>query len=163
MPCVEPIGLVLVGVAIVIGLAGIIVVFLPGLLLVWGAVAVWALVERTALAWAVFALATVLAVAGTVIKYLLPGRRMRDAGVPTRSIIVGGLLGIAGFFLIPVVGLFIGFVLGTYLAERVRLPGHAQAWPATIEALKAVGLSILIELFAGLLIAGTWLFAAIFG
>jgi uncharacterized protein len=163
MPSVEPIGLVLVGAAIALGLVGIVLVFFPGLLLVWGAVAVWALEERTALAWGVFALATALAVAGTVVKYLLPGRRMRDAGVPTRSIVAGSLLGFVGFFVIPVVGLFIGFVLGVYLAERVRLPGHAEAWPATVHALKAVGLSILIELLAGLLIAGTWLLAVIVG
>ena len=163
MPPVEPIGLVLVGAAIVVGLVGIVLVVIPGLLLVWGAVAVWALVERTPLAWGVLVLATVIALAGTVVKYLLPGRRMRDAGVPTRSIVVGSLLGIVGFFVIPVVGLFIGFVLGIYLAERVRLPGHAEAWPATVHALKAVGLSILIELLAGLLIAGSWLLAAIVG
>ena len=125
MPPVEPIGLVLVGAAIVVGLVGIVLVVIPGLLLVWGAVAVWALVERTPLAWGVLVLATLLALAGTVVKYLLPGRRMRDAGVPTRSIVVGSLLGIVGFFVIPVVGLFIGFVLGIYLAERVRVPGHA--------------------------------------
>lgn len=163
MPSVEPIGLVLVGTAIVLGLVGIVLVFFPGLLLVWGAVAVWALVERSALAWGVFVLATALAVAGTVVKYLLPGRRMRDAGVPTRSIVVGSLLGMVGFFVIPVVGLFVGFVLGVYLAERVRLPRNAEAWPSTVHALKAVGLSILIELLAGLLIAGAWLLAAIVG
>ncbi|HET6687190.1 MAG TPA: DUF456 domain-containing protein [Jiangellaceae bacterium] len=163
MPTVEPIGLVLVGAAIVVGLVGIVLVVIPGLLLVWGAVAVWALVERTPLAWGVLVLATVLALAGTVVKYVLPGRRMRDAGVPTRSIVVGSLLGIVGFFLIPVVGLFIGFVLGIYLAERVRLPSHGEAWPSTVHALKALGLSILIELLAGLLIAGSWLLAAIVG
>jgi len=163
MPPVEPIGVVLVGAAIVVGLVGIVLVVIPGLLLVWGAVAVWALVERTPLAWGVLVLATVLALAGTVVKYLLPGRRMRDAGVPIRSIVVGSLLGIVGFFVIPIVGLFIGFVLGIYLAERVRLPSHGEAWPATVHALKAVGLSILIELLAGLLIAGSWLLAAIVG
>jgi uncharacterized protein len=163
MPTVEPIGLVLVGAAIVVGLVGTVLVVIPGLLLVWGAVAVWALVERTPLAWGVLVLATVLALAGTVVKYVLPGRRMRDAGVPTRSIVVGSLLGIVGFFLIPVVGLFIGFVLGIYLAERVRLPSHGEAWPSTVHALKALGLSILIELLAGLLIAGSWLLAAIVG
>ncbi|MGH8823016.1 MAG: DUF456 domain-containing protein [Jiangellaceae bacterium] len=163
MPFVEPIGLVLVGAAIVVGLVGIVLVVLPGLLLVWGAVAVWALVERSTLAWGVLVLATVLAVAGTVIKYMLPGRRMRESGVPTRSIVVGALLGIVGFFVIPVVGLFIGFVLGVYLAERVRLGRHADAWPSTVHAMKAVGLSILIELLAGMLIAATWVLAATVG
>ena len=65
------------------------------------------------------------------------------------------MLGIVGFFVIPVVGLLIGFVLGVYLAELRRV-GSAAAWPATVHALKAVGLSIVIELVASLLAATTW-------
>ena len=57
--------------------------------------------------------------------------------------------------MVPVVGLFIGFVLGIYLAERARV-GAAQAWPSTVAALKAVGVSILIELVAAFLAAVTW-------
>jgi uncharacterized protein len=159
MPGVEPIGEALIGVAIIIGLVGIVIFVVPGLLIVWGAVVLWALAERTPLAWGVLALATLLALAGTVVKYVLPGQRMRDAGVPARSILFGGVLGAIGFFVIPVVGLFIGFVAGIYVAERVRLGAHGEAWPSTIHALKAVGLSILIELFAGLLIAVAWALA----
>ncbi len=152
----EPIGNALIGVAIVVGLVGIVVFVVPGLLIVWAAVLVWALFEQTLLAWGVLAVATVVALAGTVVKYLLPGQRMRDAGVPGRSIVLGAVLGFVGFFLIPVVGLFIGFILGIFLAERIRLGGHGGAWPSTVHALKAVGLSILIELLAGLLIAASW-------
>ena len=152
----EPIGIALIGAAIVAGLVGIVVFVVPGLLIVWAAVLVWALFEQTLLAWGVLALATVVALAGTVVKYLLPGQRMRDAGVPGRSIVLGAVLGFVGFFLIPVVGLFIGFVLGIFLAERIRLGGHGEAWPSTVHALKAVGLSILIELLAGLIIAASW-------
>ena len=152
----EPIGIALIGAAIVAGLVGIVVFVVPGLLIVWAAVLVWALFEQTLLAWGVLALATVVALAGTVVKYLLPGQRMRDAGVPGRSIVLGALLGFVGFFLIPVVGLFIGFILGIFLAERIRLGRHGEAWPSTVHALKAVGLSILIELLAGLLIAASW-------
>jgi uncharacterized protein len=158
---VEPLGVALVGAAILIGLVGIVIVVLPGLLLVWAAVAVWAFVERTGVAWAVLGIATVLVAAGTLAKYMLPGRRLRDAGVPGRSIFAGVVLGIVGFFLLPVLGLFVGFVLGIYLAERIRLTGHGAAWPSTMHALRAVGLAILIELLAGLLIAGTWLIAVV--
>jgi uncharacterized protein len=150
-------GVVLVGVAIVVGLVGVVVPALPGLLLVWGAVLVWALVERTAAAWVLLAAATALVAVSQVVKYLVPSRRMRAAGVPTVSLAAGGLVGAVGFFLIPVVGAFLGFVLGVYLAERLRLGNHALAWSSTRHALKAAGLSILIELAAGLLIASAWL------
>ena len=153
----------LIGIAIVVGLVGIVVFVLPGLLIVWAAVVVWALEVQTPLAWAVLALASLLALAGAVAKYLLPGQRMRDAGVPSRSIVLGAVLGVVGFFVIPIIGLFVGFILGIYLAERIRLGAHGQAWPSTVHALKAVGLSILIELFAGLLIAASWALAVVAG
>ena len=150
-------GVVLVGIAILVGLVGVVVPALPGLLLVWGAVLVWALVERTAAAWVLLAAATALVAVSQVVKYLVPSRRMRAAGVPTVSLAAGGLVGAVGFFVIPVVGAFLGFVLGVYLAERLRLGNHALAWSSTRHALKAAGLSILIELAAGLLIASAWL------
>jgi hypothetical protein len=91
------------------------------------------------------------------VKVLVPGRRLRDAGVPRQSIVAGLVLAVAGFFLIPVVGFFIGFPLGVYLEERRRLGGHPAAWYSTREALRAMGLSILIELTATVLSAATWL------
>ncbi|HEX2358010.1 MAG TPA: DUF456 family protein, partial [Micromonosporaceae bacterium] len=57
----------------------------------------------------------------------------------------------------PVVGLVIGFVLGVWLAERVRLGDARRAWPSTKHALKAAGLAMLIELGAGLTILVIWL------
>jgi uncharacterized protein YqgC (DUF456 family) len=154
-------GHVLVGVAILIGLLGVLVPALPGLLLVWGAVLVWALVERTATAWVVLAITSVLFAVSQVVKYLVPGRRMRAAGVPWSSLAAGGVLAIVGFFVIPVVGAVLGFVGGIYLAERLRLGDHQAAWPSTVHALKAAGLSVLIELGAGLLIGGAWLAAVL--
>jgi uncharacterized protein YqgC (DUF456 family) len=154
-------GLVLVGAAILIGLLGVLVPVLPGVLLCWAAVLVWALAERTAAAWVVLAVASALLALSQVVKYVVPGRRMRAAGVPGASLAAGGVLAIIGFFVVPVVGAFLGFVGGVYGAERLRLGTHGAAWPSTMHALKAVGLSMLIELGAGLLIAGAWLAAVL--
>jgi hypothetical protein len=60
-----------------------------------------------------------------------------------------------GFFVIPVIGLLVGFPVGVYLAERRRV-GADAAWPSTRAALRAMGASILIELLAGLLATATW-------
>jgi hypothetical protein len=158
---VDLLGTLLVGLAIALGLLGIVITALPGLLLIWAAVAVWALLEQSLLGWLVLVLATALAGGGQVVKYLIPGRRLRLAGIPLRSLLVGGLLSLIGFFVIPVVGFILGFVAGIYLSERWRLGTHTLAWPSTIEALKAAGLSMLIELLAGLGIAGAWLLAVL--
>jgi hypothetical protein len=145
----------LVAVLIAVGIAGIIVPVLPGTILVLGAILVWALEVGTSTGWLVFAVCATLLVGGSVVKYLVPGRRLKASGVPHRTLLVGALLAFVGFFVIPLVGMFVGFVLGVYVAERARV-GAAGAWPSTLGALRAVGVSILIELVAAFLAALTW-------
>ena len=146
----------LVLLAVVVGVIGVVVPVLPGLLLVYGAVALWGVLQHDVEGWVVVAVATVLLALGQVAKYLLPGRRLRSAGVPWSTMLAGTVLGIVGFFVVPVVGLLLGFVLGVYLAELLRTRDHSVAWPSTVHALKAAGWSMLIELAAALLIAATW-------
>jgi uncharacterized protein YqgC (DUF456 family) len=150
----------LVGLAVLVGLVGIVVPVLPGSVLILGAVLVWAVLASSATGWVVFALVTTLLVVGGVVKYAVPGRGLKAAGVPNRTLLAGGLLGIVGFFVVPVVGLFLGFVLGVYLSELQRV-GSDRAWPSSKSALRAAGLSVLIELAAGLLAAVTWVVGAI--
>ncbi|WP_433660245.1 DUF456 domain-containing protein [Nocardia sp. CA-128927] len=154
-------GEVVVGLVILVGLLGIIIPILPGVILIFGAIAVWAFMTGGATAWTVFAISTALLVLSGVIKYTWPGRKMKDAGVANRSLILGAVLGIVGFFVVPVVGLFVGFVLGVYLSELQRLRIGQQAWQSTVHALKGVGLSMLIELLGALLATGVWVIGAI--
>jgi uncharacterized protein len=146
---------VVVGLVIAIGVVGVLVPVLPGPVLVVAAILLWATQTGTTTAWVVFAVAVALVVAGSVVKYVVPGRRLQDAGIPTSTMLLGGLLGVVGFFVIPVVGLLVGFVVGVYLAELRRV-GSRAAWPATRHALTAAGLSMLIELTASMLAAATW-------
>jgi uncharacterized protein YqgC (DUF456 family) len=144
-------------VLIVLGLLGVLVPILPGLVLVWAGIGLWCVQRSDGVGWLVLAGATLVLAIGTVVKYALPGRRLRDAGVPWLTLATGGVLGVAGFFVIPVIGLPIGFVAGVYLAERLRLGGRGPAWPSTRQAVAAVGLSMLIEFGAGLLATAIWL------
>ena len=65
----------LVAVLIAVGIAGIIVPVLPGTLLVLAAILVWALEVGTSTGWLVLAVCAVLLIGGSVVKYLVPGRR----------------------------------------------------------------------------------------
>ena len=150
----------LVGLAVLVGVIGVVVPVLPGSLLILGAVLVWALQDGSGTAWAVFSVVTVLLATGAIVKYLVPGRRLQAAGVPNSTLFLGAALGFVGFFVIPVIGLVIGFVGGVYLAEMRRV-GREAAWPSTRHALLAAGLSILIELAAAMLAAGTWVVGAV--
>ena len=142
-----------IGLLIALGLIGIIVPALPGDLLVGGAIVLWALASGGS-AWVFGLLGAGLVATGMVVKYVVPGRRMRDAGVARSSLLLGGLLGLVGFFVIPVVGLALGFVLGVFLAESRRHPG--QAGRSTWQAVSAVGLAVLIEFGFCLLAAVVW-------
>lgn len=64
---------------------------------------------------------------------------------------VAVMVAIVGFFVVPVVGAPIGFILAVYVFERVRR-GPTRAWPSTKSALKAVLTSTGIELAGGFLI-----------
>ena len=149
-------GAVVPSILILVGLVGIVVPVLPGLLLVLGGVLVWALMEGTTLAWGVFLASVLVAVLGYVLQYTLPGRRMRERGVRTSTLALAVVVGVVGFFVVPVVGAVLGFVLGIFVVELGRSRDRAQAWDRTRHALVAVLHSIGIELIAGLLITALY-------
>ena len=149
-------GLILVAVAIAVGLVGIFVPFLPGSLLVWAAIAVWAYVEHTTHAWIVLGIATAVLASGILVKYLWPAKRMRAADVSTRTLLAGAAGGVVGFFVIPVAGLLVGFVLGVFLAELATRRDTRRAWASTVHAIKGVALAAGVELGAALLAAAVW-------
>ncbi|PFG40521.1 hypothetical protein ATJ97_3051 [Georgenia soli] len=152
----DPIAELIVGLVIVVGLVGAVIQIYPGSIIVAAAVAVWGVVTGGAIGWTV-AVVGVLAVAvAGVAKYLYAGRYLKGAGVPNRTLLVGGVLGVVGFFVIPVVGLPIGFVLGVYLSEMGRHRDHRGAWRSTMAAIRATGLTILIELAGALIATGVW-------
>lgn len=81
---------VVAALAILAGLAGVVVPGLPALPLCWGGVLVWAIFGGAGPGgWAVFAVATLVAVGGIVVKYLWPGRNLKRTGVPTSSLLAG--------------------------------------------------------------------------
>lgn len=149
-------GIVLVALTIAIGLVGMLVPVLPGTLLVYAAIAVWSVVESSTASWTVLAVVTVLLVGGQLIKYLWPVRRMRAADIGAGTLAAGAVLGVIGFFVIPVVGLVIGFVAGVYLAELLARRDWRRAWASTVHAVKGVVLSVGVELSAGLLATAVW-------
>jgi len=149
-------GLILVAVAIAVGLAGIIVPILPGTLLVYAAIAVWAFVQRGTVAWLVLGVVTAVLGGSLLVKYLWPVRRMRAADISGWTLTAGAVAGVVGFFVIPVLGLIVGFVLGVYLAELLQRRDQRRAWASTVHAVKGVALSTGVELAGGLVATAAW-------
>ena len=149
-------GLILVAVAIAVGLVGVLVPFLPGTLLVYAAIAVWAIVEQNTVGWVVLGVVTAVLGASLLVKYLWPVKRMRAADVSPATLAAGAVAGVIGFFVIPVLGLLVGFVLGVYLAELVHRRDQRRAWASTVHAVKGAALSVGVELAGGLLATAAW-------
>ncbi len=151
----------IVGLMIVVGLVGTVIPVLPGILLVWAAVLVWAIagdgsdVGR----WVVFAIATAIAGTAVVLSTILPGRRAAATGAPRSLMWIVALGTLVGFFVIPVVGALVGGPVAAYVAELVRLRDPAAAWRSAVEALKGFGIGVAIQLVGGVTIAVTWLIA----
>ena len=151
----------LAGALVVLGLVGIVVPVLPGSLLVAVGALVWALGAGDAAGWVALAAAVALLVVGKVASYGLAGRSLVAAGIPQRSLVVAGLAGLVGFFVVPVAGLPLGVVAGLYLAERVRLGPGAASWRSTLVGLRAVVIALVVELAAGLAAAACWVAAVV--
>lgn len=154
---------VLVAVAMAIGLAGVMIPFVPGLTLVWAAALVFGLAEGFGtVGWISFGVISVLALAGIAAGYVLPGKAAGDAGADGLSIAIGAVCAIVGFFAIPVVGLVLGGVLGIFVSEYVRTDlDHARR--ATWATLVGFGIGAIAQLVAGIFMVFTWVVWLIVG
>ncbi len=155
--------LVLIGVAMAVGLVGVVIPVIPGLLLVAAAGLGWAFLAEGLGPWIVFAVMAVVLGVGTVAKYVLPSRTLRQAGAPASTLVLGAVGGIVGFFVIPVIGLLVGAVAGIYLGELRRLSDSRVAGRSTLATLRAIGIGLLIELLAGVLAVAIWFVAVLSG
>lgn len=152
--------LLLVGLVLLLGVAGVMVPGVPGTWLVWAGLSWWALHERSGPAWTLLVAATVLLLVVQVVKWLLPPRRLHGAGVTPRMAAYAGAGAVLGFVLVPVLGAAPGFVGGIYLCERLRLGAHGEAWASARAVMRTVGTSVLVELWACLAVVAAWVAVA---
>ncbi|MFB6988813.1 DUF456 domain-containing protein [Streptomyces sp. NPDC056304] len=155
--------LLAVGLVMFLGLVGVLVPGVPGQAIVWAAVLWWALADVTPVAWGVLIGATALLLLNQALKPLLPPRRPHESGAPRKTLMLGGIGAIVGFFVVPVVGGIAGYVGVIYGAERLRLGSRGAGWASLRSVMRATGWSVLVELFACLLVTGAWLGAAAWG
>src|SRR5829696_7331499 len=148
----------LVGVAMAVGLVGTVVPVVPGLVLIWAAALGYGIGEGFDGPGAlVFGAITVVGLVGELAGVVLPRRAAGVAGAGRWSLWLGAAVGLAGFFLVPVVGLPLGGALGIYLGEHLRTRDPSVAWRATTATLKGFGLAALAQFGAGLAMVVLWL------
>ncbi len=156
---------VICGLLICVGAAGVVIPVLPGSILIALSLLVWAIAVAGPVGWVVFAVGLLLVSAGMLSSAVLTGRTMRRRQIPGRSVLAGLALAVVGFFIIPVIGLLVGFAVGLFLSELGRQRSFGSAASSSLAALKATGLGILVEFgFASLAgsawIIGVWIYFA---
>lgn len=141
----------------VVGLAGTVVPALPGTPLIWiaalgygiaagfGATGIVAMVVISA-----------LLVVGIAAKVILPQRAAAGAGAPRSTLVVAAIAGVIGFFLIPVVGMPLGAIVGVLLAEYRRTRDWGPAWRSTKRVIVGFGVGTLVEIGAAAGMIAAW-------
>ena len=147
----------LVALAMAVGTIGTLVPVLPGLLLVWGAGLVYGVTEGFGTAGTVaFAVMTVIGIAGLAAGWVLPKRAASAAGAHRRSVWLGVVCAVVGFFVIPIVGLAVGGLVGLYAGEYQRTRDTTVAWNATRRTLVGFGLATLAQFAAAIAMVLAW-------
>jgi len=152
---------VLVGLAYAVGLTGIIVPVLPGTITLVLATLIWAIVVGGWPAWVAFGIVLVLGAIGMGTSYVLTGRRLHAAEVPMWPVYVGIASGIVGIFVIPLLGLPIGFLIGLYVSEALRQKDWRKGMTSAWVAIKALGTGIIIEFSLAMLSTITFAIAVV--
>ena len=152
---------VVAGILLAVAAVGTIYPVLPGSALTIGALLAWAWFLGSPAAWTMAIIGMAVATIGWAASAVLTGRNLKRQRIPRGSILVAVAAGIVGMFVVPVVGLFLGFGLGLLLSEFARRRNFPAAVRASGSALKATGIGILVEFGCAALAASLWVIGVV--
>ena len=147
---------------LLVGLLGLIVPVFPGLTIMWLGTLVYALIRNaagkmTGWDWFLFALITLLMIAGNIADNLIIARKMRDKYIPWSSILFAFTASIiASIFFTPLIGL-VAAPVGLFLAESRRLKDRDAAIDSTRTYMVGWGWAFGVRFLIGLMMIGFWM------
>lgn len=137
---------------IVLGLIGIIVPLIPGTLLIWLAILVYAGVTGfTTVTPLSFAILTLIALVTGTADFWLPLLGAKTGGASLRTILLGVVGAIIGSFVAPLLGTVVGYALGILLGEYVQRNDWNAAVKASLGGVAGWGIATAVQLGGGLL------------
>ena len=148
--------------ALIVGLLGLVMPVFPGLVIMWLGTLAYAILQSAAgnmtpWKWVIFAVITLLMIAGSVADNLIIARKMRDKYVPWSSILFAfGASLVASLFFTPLVGL-VAAPVGLYLAENRRLKNNEAAIDSTKAYMIGWGWAFGVRFLIGLVMIGFWM------
>jgi uncharacterized protein len=152
---------VVIAIAMLVGLVGTVLPFLPGLPIIILAALVWVLGDGSDPGqWAIFAAVATICGAGMVIGSVLPARRAARAGASAWILVAGAIGLVAGAITIPVVGAIIGWPIGVLIGALLTTRDFNTAWTMTRATIAGVGFATAVQFGAGVIAVGIWAVAA---
>lgn len=148
--------------ALIVGLLGLIVPIFPGLVIMWLATLVYAILQNaagnmTGWKWFIFGILTLLMITGSIADNLIIARKMRDKYVPWSSILFAFAVSlVASLFFTPLIGL-VAAPVGLFLAESRRLNDREAAVDSTKAYMIGWGWAFGARFLIGLVMIGFWM------
>ena len=149
------------GITLVVMAVGLLVIpFLPGLIIIWAAALGYGIAAGFgALGWVMFALITLLMVAGSILDNVLMSTTAHKEGAPWWVVLVAMAAAIIGSFVIPIpiIGGILSALLVLFLIEWLRRKDWRKALTAMKGMLVGCGWAFVFRFIIGLIMIGLWL------
>jgi len=158
---VEIVVTIVAGLLLAVAAVGMVYPGLPGSGLAIVTLLAWAWIMGSSAAWTAAVIGSLLVGIGWSASAVLTGRKLRQHQIPTRSIAVATASAVVGMFVIPVVGVFVGFGCGLLVSEYVRRRDFRSALSSSVETLKATGIGVLVEFGMVCLAGSVWMIGVI--
>ena len=148
-------------IALVVMLVGLLVVpILPGLVIIWVAALGYGIAAGFGtLGWVMFALITVLMIAGSVIDNVLMSTQAHKEGAPWWVVLVATVAAIIGNFVIPIpiIGGILAALLTLFVIEWIRRKDWRKALRSMKGMIVGCGWAFVFRFIMGVIMIGLWL------
>jgi len=140
---------------ILVGMVGIVIPILPGMLLVWLSVLVYAVgTDFATIGWPSLVFITIIALVTGLSNIWLPLLGAEKSGAAKRALFLGVVGAIVGTFVIPLplLGTVIGYAIGVFLGELIKQRDWRLALKASLGGVAGWGISMIVEIVGALVI-----------
>ena len=151
-------------VGIVLGLIGTVAPIIPGTILIWFSVLLWAWADGfNAIGWPTLVVLAILAIIAEVADLLFASWGAKKGGASWQSLLVAGVAAIAGLIIFNILGAIIGAVLGILAWEAYRRGWEwREAWGASRGLILGYVIAMMFKVTIGFAMAGIFAWQAFY-
>ncbi len=151
-------------VGIALGLIGTVVPIIPGTILIWFSVLLWAWVDGfSAIGWPTLVVLAMLAIVAEVADLLFTSWGAKKGGASWQSLLVAGVAAIAGLIVFNILGAIAGAVLGIWAWEAYQRGWEwREAWGASRGLIFGYVVAMMFKVTIGFVMVGIFAWQVFF-